>query len=58
MEKKIDMIIDAHYEEIAAVGDKEPTEPTAELTKQTVKEILSREDKQLSNNEVLSLPTL
>lgn len=55
LEKKIDMIIDAHYEEIAAVDDEEPT---AELTKQTVKEILSREDKQLSNNEVLSLPAL
>ena len=55
VEKKIDMIIDAHYEDIVAPGDEKPT---AELTKQTVKEILSREDKQLSNNEVLSLPAL
>lgn len=52
LEKKIDMIIDAHYEEIAAVDDEEPT---AELTKQVVKEIVKRDETLMLHNNTSSI---
>jgi len=50
--KKIDMIIDAHYEDIAAVDDEEPT---AELTKQVVKEIVKRDETLMLHNNISSI---
>lgn len=52
LEKKIDMIIDAHYEDIAAVDDEEPT---AELTKQVVKEIVKRDETLMLHNNISSI---
>lgn len=52
LEKKIDMIIDAHYEDIAAVDDEEPT---AELTKQVVKEIVKRDEALMLHNNISSI---
>lgn len=52
LEKKIDMIIDAHYEEIAAVDD---DNPTAELTKQVVKEIVKRDETLMLHNNTSSI---
>ena len=50
--KKIDLIIDAHYEDIAAVDDEEPT---AELTKQVVKEIVKRDETLMLHNNISSI---
>ncbi|MBO5632518.1 MAG: hypothetical protein J5965_25970 [Aeriscardovia sp.] len=46
------MIIDAHYEDIAAVDDEEPT---AELTKQVVKEIVKRDETLMLHNIISSI---
>ena len=55
LSKKIDMFIDAHYEELT---DPDEAKQTAELTKQVVREIQGRADKELENDEILSLPAL
>ena len=44
--------IDAHYEEIAAVDD---DNPTAEQTKQTIKEIVTRDEKLMLQNNNSSI---
>lgn len=55
LSKKIDMFIDAHYEEITAPKE---LKQTAALTKQVVREIQGLADKDLGNDEILSLPAL
>lgn len=55
LDKKIDLFIDANYEDITAADE---MEQIAAQTKQIAKESQSRTNKQLKNEEVISLPTL
>ena len=55
LSKKIDMFIDAHYEEIT---DPDEAVHTPVLTRQIVKEIQDRANKELENDEILSLPAI
>lgn len=55
LDKKIDLFIDANYEEITTA---EEVKHIAAQTKQVAKEIQSRAKKEFGNEEVISLPAL